>query len=65
MLKPMGNATIEELEEAFFGQASALIKGGADIISIETMFSLDEALSMQIVPHLDEYLSKRIARATD
>ena len=24
----------------------------------------DEALSMQIVPHLDEYLSKRIARAT-
>jgi len=43
MLKPMGNATIEEFEEAFFGQASALIKGGADIISIETMFSLDEA----------------------
>lgn len=25
----------------------------------------DEALSMQVVPHLDEYLSKRIARATD
>lgn len=24
-----------------------------------------EALSMQIVPHLDEYLSKRIARASD
>lgn len=24
-----------------------------------------EALSMQIVPHLDEYLAKRIARATD
>jgi 8-oxo-dGTP pyrophosphatase MutT (NUDIX family) len=24
-----------------------------------------EALSMQIVPHLDEYLSKRIARETD
>jgi 8-oxo-dGTP pyrophosphatase MutT (NUDIX family) len=24
-----------------------------------------EALSMQIVPHLDEYLSKRIAQATD
>jgi len=43
MLKPMGNATIEELEEAFYHQASALIKGGADLISIETMFSLDEA----------------------
>jgi 8-oxo-dGTP pyrophosphatase MutT (NUDIX family) len=25
----------------------------------------DEALSMQVVPHLDEYLSKRIAQATD
>ncbi|MBT8452127.1 MAG: NUDIX hydrolase [Deltaproteobacteria bacterium] len=25
----------------------------------------EEALGMQIVPHLDEYLSKRIARATD
>jgi len=43
MLKPMGTATFEMLEEAFFLQASALIKGGADIISIETMFSLDEA----------------------
>ena len=43
MLKPMGDATIEILEEAFFFQAAALIKGGADIISIETMFSLDEA----------------------
>ncbi len=43
MLKPMGEATVELLEEAFFFQASALIKGGADIISIETMFSLDEA----------------------
>ena len=43
MLKPMGTATFEILEEAFFLQATALIKGGADIISIETMFSLDEA----------------------
>jgi len=25
----------------------------------------DEALSMQVVPHLDEYLSKRIGQATD
>ncbi len=43
MLKPLGNTTIEELEEAFYLQASVLIKGGVDIISIETMFSLDEA----------------------
>jgi len=25
----------------------------------------DEALSLQIVPHLDEYLSRRLAQATD
>ncbi|MBW2513020.1 MAG: homocysteine S-methyltransferase family protein [Deltaproteobacteria bacterium] len=43
MLEPMGDATFETLEEAFFLQASALINGGADIISIETMFSLEEA----------------------
>ncbi len=43
MLQPMGKATFEIFEEAFFLQAAALIKGGADIISIETMFSLDEA----------------------
>ena len=43
MLKPMGKATFEIFEETFFLQAAALIKGGADIISIETMFSLDEA----------------------
>lgn len=43
MLQPMGKATVETFEETFFLQAAALIKGGADIISIETMFSLDEA----------------------
>jgi len=45
MLKPMGDGTVEELEEAFFRQAAALIEGGADLISIETMFSLDEAVA--------------------
>ena len=43
MLPPMGDATIEQWEQAFGDQASALIDAGADIISIETMFSLDEA----------------------
>jgi methionine synthase I (cobalamin-dependent) len=43
MLPPMGNASVEEWEQAFGDQASALIDAGADIISIETMFSLDEA----------------------
>lgn len=45
MLPPVGNASVEALEEAFYLQAAALIKGGADLISIETMFSLEEALA--------------------
>ncbi len=45
LLKPLGDLVIEEAEEAFFRQAQALLKGGADLISIETMFSLEEALA--------------------
>jgi 5-methyltetrahydrofolate--homocysteine methyltransferase len=43
--KPLGEATPESLEEAFREQAEALLEGGADLISIETMFSLQEALA--------------------
>ena len=45
MLKPMGDATVTELEQAFFEQATILIEAGVDILSIETMFSLEEALA--------------------
>jgi 5-methyltetrahydrofolate--homocysteine methyltransferase len=45
LLKPLGDLVIEEAEEAFFRQAQALVKGGVDLISIETMFSLEEALA--------------------
>lgn len=45
LVKPLGDLVIEEAEEAFFQQAQALVKGGVDLISIETMFSLDEALA--------------------
>jgi 5-methyltetrahydrofolate--homocysteine methyltransferase len=45
LIKPLGDLVLEEAEEAFFRQAQALIKGGADLISIETMFSLEEALA--------------------
>jgi 5-methyltetrahydrofolate--homocysteine methyltransferase len=45
LIKPLGDLVIEEAEEAFFRQAQALIKGGVDLISIETMFSLEEALA--------------------
>jgi len=45
MMAPLGDVTSEQLEEAFESQAEALLSGGADFISIETMFSLEEALS--------------------
>jgi 5-methyltetrahydrofolate--homocysteine methyltransferase len=45
LIKPLGDLVIEEAEEAFFRQAQALLKGGVDFISIETMFSLQEALA--------------------
>jgi 5-methyltetrahydrofolate--homocysteine methyltransferase len=45
MLKPLGDADFETLEETFYLQAKALLKGGADLISIETMFSLEEAVA--------------------
>jgi methionine synthase I (cobalamin-dependent) len=43
--KPLGDATPESVQEAFREQAEALKSGGADLISIETMFSLQEALA--------------------
>jgi 5-methyltetrahydrofolate--homocysteine methyltransferase len=43
--KPLGDATPEAMEEAFRRQAEALLGGEADLISIETMFSLQEALA--------------------
>lgn len=45
LIKPLGDLVIQEAEEAFFRQARALLQGGADLISIETMFSLEEALA--------------------
>jgi len=41
---PCGGLAIEEAEEAFFRQAQALVKGGVDLISIETMFSFRRRL---------------------
>jgi len=45
LIKPLGDLVLEEAEEGFFRQAQALLKGGVDLISIETMFSLEEALA--------------------
>jgi 5-methyltetrahydrofolate--homocysteine methyltransferase len=43
-LKPMGEYTLEEFQSNFEAQVQGLVDGGVDLISIETMYSLDEAL---------------------
>jgi 5-methyltetrahydrofolate--homocysteine methyltransferase len=44
LLPPVGQATVEEMAGAFREQASALAEAGADLLSIETMYDLREAL---------------------
>jgi 5-methyltetrahydrofolate--homocysteine methyltransferase len=43
-LKPMGEFTKEEFTASFEAQVQGLADGGVDLLSIETMYSLDEAL---------------------
>ena len=38
-----GNITFEELEASYYGQAKALIDGGADVLLIETIFDTSNA----------------------
>ncbi len=45
LFPPMGDATVEQLEQAFTEQAQALCRAGADLITIETMYDLREALA--------------------
>ena len=45
MLQPLGEISPEEMQQNFFVQARVLIDAGVDLIAIETMFSLDEALA--------------------
>ncbi len=45
MLKPLGDAAPEDVQASFFSQAEVLIECGVDLIIIETMFSLEEALA--------------------
>jgi len=44
MLAPLGDVPSEEMENHFFLQARVLIDSGVDLIAIETMYSLEEAL---------------------
>jgi methionine synthase I (cobalamin-dependent) len=50
LMKPLGDLAPEEAEEAFFMQAQALLKGGVDLISIETMFSSRRRLPPFVPP---------------
>lgn len=44
MLSPLGDISAEDMEKNFFMQAGVLIDSGVDLITIETMYSLEEAL---------------------
>ena len=45
MLKPLGDVALEDMQENFFLQAKVLIDAGVDLITIETMYSLEEAVA--------------------
>ena len=44
-LPPVGDSSPEEMQDAFYRQAKVLIEGGVDLMLIETMYSLDEAVA--------------------
>ncbi len=44
-IKPMGDVSEVQMIDAYFQQTEILVKVGADLIIIETMFSLDECLA--------------------
>lgn len=45
MMQPLGEVAPQDMQENFFSQAEALIDAGVDLIIIETMYSLEEALA--------------------
>ena len=45
MLKPLGDVAREDMQDNFFLQAKILMKAEIDLIAIETMYSLEEALA--------------------
>ena len=45
MMQPLGEVALEDMQENFYSQAKVLIDAGVDLIIIETMYSLEEALA--------------------
>ncbi len=55
LLDPLGPATLEELETAFYHQAVVLEKAGVDLFSIETMIDIEEAvLAVKAIRNISE-----------
>jgi methionine synthase I (cobalamin-dependent) len=44
-LPPIGDSSPQEMQEGFYQQAKVLIESGVDLILIETMYSLEEAVA--------------------
>ena len=44
LLDPLGPATLQELENAFYKQAAVLEKSNVDLFSVETMIDIEEAV---------------------
>jgi 5-methyltetrahydrofolate--homocysteine methyltransferase len=44
MLKPLGEVEVDKMREGFHRQITGLVKGGVDIICVETMTDLTEAI---------------------
>jgi 5-methyltetrahydrofolate--homocysteine methyltransferase len=51
LLKPLGDATIEQFHDAFLQQAHALLAGSADGIIVETMSAVQEAVAAVRAAH--------------
>ncbi len=45
LMQPFGPATPDEINSTYLSQVEALAKGGVDLLVIETMFSMEEAVS--------------------
>jgi 5-methyltetrahydrofolate--homocysteine methyltransferase len=45
LLKPLGDATVDQFHEAFLQQANALLAGSADGIIVETMSAVEETVA--------------------
>lgn len=45
LMQPFGPASPDEINSTYLSQVEALVKGGVDLLVIETMFSMEEATS--------------------